>query len=740
MMPRRNLFPLTDQKKNNKGASLVLVIVAIAFIGILTAIIMNLCLMNYRMKYMDLRSKDNFYTAETALDEIRAGLGIEVSEALSDAYIKVMQQYSGTNSEERRTGFQYTYLEKLRAELRTPSDSGKYDWNLLKGYLKETKLDETTGIGADLSGTVQPLLTATERGLILKNLVIKYKDEKDYVTYIKTDILLAFPSIDFTQTSTMPDLLSFGLVANTDFTASATGTTSINGSVYGGKEGMTVSDGSKLTIDEAKQIITNQTLTVQTNASLTLTNNTNLWTKNLLIDTANLNLNGYSNIADDLTIKGKASNVRLAGEFYGFGNVATAKNAESLQGELTAIEKNPADYSSSIIVNGSGSNIDLSDLSKLVISGNAYISTSSKSTAANTNVDVMLGESLTVKSNQVIYMVPPECIGQGMQNGGANPMNGNQYSNLVAELGGNELVNYDVKMKGLGKSLKEMGVSSYQKAFYPVSGGSMVYFFLKFDNEDVANNYFKAYYGIEENKKRLDDYLKLYVDEINVQEGGPTKFNLNGNIMKYVSGTASSMDDTRLKDTSDRNYLDTKQATFQDMFAAQGIKLIDRYHELTETEKNNDVFTNLVLESDMRGFIGANQRKEFTGSDIISVLVDNKNGATFKTSEYNADKLRFVVATGDVIIDSKFKGLLIAKGSVTLKAGGSVTASPDEVAKAIQIEKEIGGVTKCPMDFLVSGSDYVLSGAVGASKGGAGAAQGVVNVSDLVVCENWTKE
>lgn len=739
MMPRKNLFQLMVRRKNNKGSSLVLVIVAIAFIGILTAIILNMCLINYRMKYMDLSSKDNFYTAENALDEIKTGLGIEVSDALSASYIEVMQQYSQTNAEERSNQFQYKYLERLRGVVRNPSDVGKYNIDLLKSYLKQTAYDSTTGIGAMLDGTIDPKLEATQRGLILKNLVVKYIDDKEYVTYIKTDILLSFPSIDFTQTSSMPDLLSFGVVANKDFLASATGTTTIDGSVYGGKDGMTVSNGSKLVIQNAKQVITNTNLTVESNGELTLEDTATLWAKNVLVDTGNLNLKGYSNVADDLTIKGTSSAVTLAGEYYGFGNTATAKSAESLQGQLSEIEKNPSDYSSSVIVNGSDSRIDMSSLKKLVLSGNAYISTSSKSVGANTNVDVMLGESLTVKSNQVMYMIPAECIGEGMQNGGANPMNGTQYSNLVAEMAGNEIVNFDTKIKGLNKSLKEMGVSSYQKAFYPVSGGSMVYFFLKFDNEDVANNYFRAYYGIEANKKRLDDYLKLYVDEINIQEGSLAKFSLNGNVMKYVAGEVSSVDDTRAEDATDRNYLDTKQATYQDIFAAQGIMLVEGYHELSDTEKAKDVFGNLVLESDMVNYIGSNMRKVFSNTGMKAVLVDNKAGVTFETSEYNSDELRLVIATGNVLVDTNFKGLIIAKGNVTLKAGGSITASPEDVAKAIQIEGTEGGITKCPMDFLVSGSDYVLSGAVGAAVT-PGTADETINSSDLVIYENWTKE
>ena len=57
-------------KVNNKGASLVMVIIVIGFIGILAGTVMMTSLVNYKMKRVNVYAKDTFYSAEQVLDEI----------------------------------------------------------------------------------------------------------------------------------------------------------------------------------------------------------------------------------------------------------------------------------------------------------------------------------------------------------------------------------------------------------------------------------------------------------------------------------------------------------------------------------------------------------------------------------------------------------------------------------------------------------------------------------------------
>ncbi len=78
-------------KKNNRGSSILLVIIAIAFVGTLATILVYSTYYNYLMKHTDRSAKGNFYTAETALNEINAGLQQIVSNAMKESYTYTMQ-------------------------------------------------------------------------------------------------------------------------------------------------------------------------------------------------------------------------------------------------------------------------------------------------------------------------------------------------------------------------------------------------------------------------------------------------------------------------------------------------------------------------------------------------------------------------------------------------------------------------------------------------------------------------
>lgn len=79
--------------KQNKGFSLITVIIAVSFIGILGLLVLYMALSNFQMKITDLKGKDSFYTAERAIEEIRVGLQEDVGNSMSEAYIKVLETY-----------------------------------------------------------------------------------------------------------------------------------------------------------------------------------------------------------------------------------------------------------------------------------------------------------------------------------------------------------------------------------------------------------------------------------------------------------------------------------------------------------------------------------------------------------------------------------------------------------------------------------------------------------------------
>ncbi len=77
----------------NKGSAMVVVIIAMAFIGILASVLMYTAMLNYQMKVNNLKAKDNFYSAESVLDEIKMGIEKEVSLSIQDAYQLILTNF-----------------------------------------------------------------------------------------------------------------------------------------------------------------------------------------------------------------------------------------------------------------------------------------------------------------------------------------------------------------------------------------------------------------------------------------------------------------------------------------------------------------------------------------------------------------------------------------------------------------------------------------------------------------------
>lgn len=76
------MISMRKRMKDNRGFSLITVILAVAFIAILGLLVLYLALQNFRMKGNRYKGKDSFYTAEQALEEIRMGLQQDVGDAM----------------------------------------------------------------------------------------------------------------------------------------------------------------------------------------------------------------------------------------------------------------------------------------------------------------------------------------------------------------------------------------------------------------------------------------------------------------------------------------------------------------------------------------------------------------------------------------------------------------------------------------------------------------------------------
>ena len=128
--------------KQNKGFSLITVIIAVSFIGILGLLVLYMALSNFQMKITDLKGKDSFYTAERAIEEIRVGLQEDVGNSMSEAYIKVLETYDKDENlkdvvldKQRQNDFVNEFIKKLVSRLKKGTDQSEYDLDYLKDYL-----------------------------------------------------------------------------------------------------------------------------------------------------------------------------------------------------------------------------------------------------------------------------------------------------------------------------------------------------------------------------------------------------------------------------------------------------------------------------------------------------------------------------------------------------------------------------------------------------------------------------
>ena len=87
----KKIKKLLRKLKNNAGSSIIMVIVSIAFIGIVVGALLSAAVQSYRLKLVDMNSRENFYYVEQALNEIYTGVGSQTVEDLKNAYVYTVE-------------------------------------------------------------------------------------------------------------------------------------------------------------------------------------------------------------------------------------------------------------------------------------------------------------------------------------------------------------------------------------------------------------------------------------------------------------------------------------------------------------------------------------------------------------------------------------------------------------------------------------------------------------------------
>lgn len=206
---------LRDNELNNVGSALLTVILVVAFLTILATTLLYITGMNFQIKQADYRNKKNFYSGEVALEQIRAKLMEDVSEAGTEAYNEVMMNFvTLDNKDQRQLEFNKVFVECLTKEdpagaggsengvwPRKLSSHGNNWVSLLTSYHTDGSLEmdnvyDLNGDGVFSSAEVLDIREAD--GVVrIKGLRMYYTDADGLTTIIYTDLDVYAPPIDW---------------------------------------------------------------------------------------------------------------------------------------------------------------------------------------------------------------------------------------------------------------------------------------------------------------------------------------------------------------------------------------------------------------------------------------------------------------------------------------------------------------------------------------------------------------
>lgn len=723
--------------KKDKGSTLLMVIICVAFVSILGSVLVSVSVMNIQMKRVDQYAKNNFYIVETAFDEIKTGLEEVAADKLEFAFSEMMKVYTSKTETERNQIYSTSFINQMTDYLKdnVPLVGGQYTYdttlidNFIKGNQVQLEINENQNLLAiDTSDPSMP------KYLTIKNIRITYTDEEGYNTTLASDLTIYVPGFNLDFSVLMdPYYSEYSLIADNSIVLNNQGA-EVSGNVYAGDGGINLIGSADLTVSDATNFVTRGDLVVSGGSSLTV-NATNIWAMNILTKKlsgssfASLTLNGNCYVGDDLTLNAEGSTVSIDGDYYGY---SYGTNESATNPSVTPTATNPDD-SSAIVINGRNSSLTFSgEDHNLLIAGRAYIDPSS-SASVDTTTDqyIQTGESLAVKGNQYAYLVPSECMFSSV-----NPV-------TETMLMGNTGVEVDYTKSESGITYSDYA-DGYYKVFYNTGTQKLVYYYMKFKSEAKANEYLRAYYKVNEPSGNgigiLDNRTGAFLDDngkgINLGDSVSSIASF-GNLFTYNIATKESL---LLSSTVnlDEYGTDASNPEMLDLLNDITLNIAKRYYSITRTlvsynteEPSSDSLFESIIHSENlhrdsineSGFTGG--IRQITVGDSILYLIDNTNG----NYTLPGDNMQgIVIATGSITVPEnyKFTGLLLAGGTISLGNSSFVVASKSIVKKIVtDVDSEAHRYFR-DYESLTSGlSD-------------SSTANGI-NISEYIIYDNWIR-
>lgn len=219
--------------KNNAGSSIVMVVVSIAFIGIIVGALLAAAVQSYRLKLQELNAKDNFYYVEQAMNEVYAGVGSQTVEDLQTAYVYTVENMVYYDLSKGR------YVTKSQDEAQKMFAEKFYNQLQANPFFKEATNTNISSLAAKLESYISNDTVKLDSsrlqvedytkdgelvGKIIKNVKLSRTQEYNkntgsgtYVQSITTDIVIGDPdfAVVFDAINDQdPNIFKYALVAD----------------------------------------------------------------------------------------------------------------------------------------------------------------------------------------------------------------------------------------------------------------------------------------------------------------------------------------------------------------------------------------------------------------------------------------------------------------------------------------------------------------------------------------------
>lgn len=798
-------------KLNNEGSTLVFVVVALLFIGLLATLILALSVAGYRMKTVDYQSRQNFYEGEEYSGKIYADLGMNATGILGEAYVKLVGQLNTGNingQTELNDMLKETYYKNMMLYLKlttkdTPATTYATEYTLSKSDTNQKTIiegvetylqnvidrpgkyyDET---GALVTSTPDPdkvpkvvingdIVCNPQGGtsddgkkyptIVMNDVHLSYVDkEKGYESNYTFDIVIRYPEWDFTYSNPInasTDVDTFldyvfisngalvfdsgygskavvnGGVATGTNTVAASNDTDESKGIYIKNSNVEFNENTSNWYDKLSVVATDNIYIVSSagsNSAMTI-NGGQLWCNSIILDReptisyTDTNGSRYSSsngtkmyIQDDLQLDGENSTVNInGGSYFGYSSITS--------------DQDDAAYNSSsaIMINGNNSSVNITNLDQFFLYGLAYLNLKNKGTSYRT------GESLTVRSNQDLYLVPDELLPDDIAvNPTSKAMNADQKALVAANLW-NEDKFFGAKWLVANDPSTSDDYPFIEKV-YEINNKEYTFYYLRFSTPMAQSTYVQHVLTSTDNnviRQNIKTRVLENLADVNPNGGDILSLSMNGGsgfsvgaLVYGIKGgaTEGSIANVETAQLGDLVSVNTYGVSYRNQFRLMKSLLIsvDQSKHSNNIMGFNDLYCNDL--KDLTGDIGKKKKfPERFGSlgetrdvdnlalqrSMVANFIDtarlnmyvnnagsNEGGARVLTLNTSHGTIKYVVGdytvgnfTGVMVVDGNVKvngnvnGLIISTKKITVTSSGTYQSNPGLVNSIMMWEQE----------------------------------------------------